>query len=138
MGSFKYISKAGNMQLPTFIYHLDPISTGSFISSNAKCKVCGQIREFIYIGPVYAIEREKLDKSICPWCIADGSAHKKFNAMFTNAEGIGGCGVWDNVPTEVIEHIAFQTPVFQDGNKKCGLLIAMMLPLSLDASDIKS
>ena len=61
--------------LPVFLYHPDPIATGSIQPSATPCKVCGQARGYIYTGPVYTEIRNRLDDAICPWCIADGSAH---------------------------------------------------------------
>ena len=49
------------------------------------CVCCGERRGYIYAGPVYS-ERE-LSDSLCPWCIADGSAHSRFGAEFTDAAG---------------------------------------------------
>ncbi len=95
------------MQLPTFRYHPNPLATGSVIRSEAVCKVCGQARGFIYSGPVYA--QQELIDCICPWCIADGSAHRKFDAEFTDSAGIGGGA---DVPTAVIEEVACRTPGF--------------------------
>ena len=64
------------------------------------------MRGYVYIGPVYAIE--KLREELCPWCIADGSAAAKFDAEFTDV----GVGVPDDVPAEVVEHVARRTPGF--------------------------
>lgn len=98
------------MALPTFKYHPDPISTESVSASETVCRVCGQARGYIYAGPVYA--EEELVDCICPWCIADGSAHTKFEAEFTDLEGIGGAGVWDGVPEAVMAEVAQRTPGF--------------------------
>lgn len=98
------------MNLPTFRYHPDPLKTGSIEASDRKCVCCGQARGYIYTGPVYAAE--DLDDALCPWCIADGSAHEKFEADFVDADGIGGYGDWDDVPEEVIEEVATRTPGF--------------------------
>jgi uncharacterized protein CbrC (UPF0167 family) len=98
------------MALPTFKYHPDPVATGSVEESDAKCVCCGKARGFIYTGPVYAVE--EYDQCICPWCIADGSAHKKLEASFTDDAGIGGGGLWDDVPEEVVEEVAHRTPGF--------------------------
>ena len=96
--------------LPTFKYHPDPVKTGSVKPSAAKCVCCGRSRGYIYTGPVYAIK--KYAESICPWCIGDGSAHEKLDASFQDDMGIGGGGMWDEVPQQVIEEIAFRTPGF--------------------------
>lgn len=96
------------MNLPTFRYHPDPIATGSVEASAKQCKCCDQQRGYIYVGPIYSAEALE---SVCPWCIADGSAHEKFAAEFTDAAGVG-----DNsapaVPLSVIEQVAFRTPGF--------------------------
>ena len=98
------------MSLPNFRYHPDPQATGHVRESDTECACCGQVRGFIYTGPVYAIEQ--YDEEICPWCIADGSAHEKLDASFTDEAGIGGGGSSDDVPESVIEEIAYRTPSF--------------------------
>jgi len=98
------------MQLPIFQYHPDPIATGNVIESNSECACCGQSRGYVYSGPVYA--EDNLENCICPWCIADGSAHEKFGAAFTDEDGIGGYGEWDAVPPEIVEEVAYRTPGF--------------------------
>ena len=91
------------MALPIFKYHPDPISTGNVVKSGTKCVCCEKARSFIYTGPVYAVE--EYDQCICPWCIADGSAHEKLEASFTDEDGIGGGGMWDEVSDEVREEV---------------------------------
>jgi len=98
------------MELPKFKYHPDPVGTGSVASSNTKCVCCGKARGYIYVGPVYAVG--EYSESICPWCIADGSAHEKFDASFTDESGIGGYGTWDDVSEDVKEEVAYRTPGF--------------------------
>jgi uncharacterized protein CbrC (UPF0167 family) len=98
------------MTLPQFKYHPDPIGTGHVIESDTECACCGQARGFVYVGPVYAIEEYR--DCICPWCIADGSAHEAFDATFTDEDGIGGAGEWDDVPPTVVEEVACRTPGF--------------------------
>jgi uncharacterized protein CbrC (UPF0167 family) len=87
------------VELPTFRYHPDPIGTESVELSDAECVRCEQARGAIYVGPVYA--EDELDESICPWCIADGSAHEEFDAEFTDAAGVGTGAGWDAVVEEV-------------------------------------
>jgi len=98
------------MTLPTFKYHPDPVVTGNIVESDTECCCCGKARGYIYTGPVYAIE--EYDECICPWCIADGSAQEKLDASFTDEDGIGGGGEWDDVPEDVIEEVAYRTPGF--------------------------
>ena len=62
-------------QLPRFRYHPNPLATGAVKASDAICVCCGLSHGHIYGGPVYAVT--VLDDSLCPWCIADGSASAK-------------------------------------------------------------
>jgi uncharacterized protein len=98
------------MSLPSFKYHPDPITTGSIKRSDTECECCGQQRGYIYVGPVFSAE--ELSECICPWCIADASAHEKFDAEFTDAAGVGGYSRAPTVPESVIEEVAFRTPGF--------------------------
>lgn len=93
--------------LPTFRYHPDPITTGSVKVSSARCLSCEQSRGYIYSGPIYT--EQEFDETICPWCIADGSAARRFAATFTD---IGGNEPGD-VPRAVLEEIGFRTPGFE-------------------------
>lgn len=98
-----------NAALPHFQYHPDPIATGSIECSNAKCECCDQSRGYIYTGHAFAIDEVG---NLCPWCIADGSAHAKYDASFTDENGIGDYGSWDAVPKDVVDEIAYRTPGF--------------------------
>jgi uncharacterized protein CbrC (UPF0167 family) len=92
--------------LPTFRYHPDPVSTGSVEESPEECVRCGRERGYIYSGPVYA--EDDYEDSICPWCIADGSAADEFDAGFTDV----GFDVPDDVPEAVLAEISQRTPGF--------------------------
>jgi uncharacterized protein CbrC (UPF0167 family) len=96
-----------SVELPAFRYHPDPLATGSIQTSDTVCVCCERARGFVYAGPVYA--EDDLDDVLCPWCIADGSAHERFDAEFTDADGIG---VGSDVPRKVVEEVAFRTPGF--------------------------
>ncbi|MGH7712620.1 MAG: CbrC family protein, partial [Gemmatimonadaceae bacterium] len=91
------------MTLPEFRYHPDPIASGSIVVSSAMCRCCGQSRGYIYDGPVYA--GEELTDALCPWCIADGSAHAKFDAAFTDSEAFAV-----GTPASAVQEIAERTP----------------------------
>jgi uncharacterized protein CbrC (UPF0167 family) len=97
------------MNLPEFRYHPDPIATGSIKQSDVECACCRQRRGLIYVGPVYSVE--ELSDCICPWCIADGSAHDRFDAEFTDAAGVGGYG-GAALPDDVTREVAYRTPGF--------------------------
>jgi len=98
------------MNLPEFKYNPDPVATGSVIESDAKCECCGQVRGYIYTGPVYSLE--ELEDALCPWCISDGSASEKFDATFTDEAGIGDYGAWESVPDHVVAEVSRRTPGF--------------------------
>jgi len=91
-------------QLPSFRYHPDPLATGSVVRSEDACTVCGQARGFGYDGPVFSAEHD--DEPICPWCIADGSAHERFDAEFTDYTEL------EEVPREVLDEVTQRTPGF--------------------------
>ena len=105
-----WLRRNRRLDLPEFVYHPDPIATGSVKPSDTECVCCGSRRGFIYVGPVYA--EEELEDCICPWCIANGTAYEKLGAEFVDAAGIGGYGDWDDVPGEVADEIAYRTPGF--------------------------
>jgi uncharacterized protein CbrC (UPF0167 family) len=98
------------MELPTFRYHPDPIGTGSIEVSDVVCVVCQQARGYVYTSHAYS--RKEYSNCICPWCIADGSAHGKLDVEFFDDVGIGGYGQWDKVSQVVIDEIVFRTPGF--------------------------
>lgn len=98
------------MPLPHFKYHPDPVATGHIEESEIECACCGKVRGYVYTGPVYG--EGDYDGRICPWCIADGSAHERLGASFTDEVGVGGGGLWDEVPQETVEEVAYRTPGF--------------------------
>ena len=91
-------------ELPAFRYHPDPLATGSIAASDAECEACGQRRGYVYNGPVFAVDEIE---TLCPWCIADGSANETFDADFTDVEPLP-----DGIPMEVVEEICCRTPGF--------------------------
>ena len=97
-------------QLPNFKYHPDPVKTGHVISCSDTCICCGQARGFIYSGPIYAIGN--IEVSLCPWCIADGTAYKRLGFEFTDGASIGGSGDWETVSADILEEVTCRTPGF--------------------------
>jgi uncharacterized protein CbrC (UPF0167 family) len=93
------------MDLPVFAYHPDPLASGSIVPSDAKCLCCKKTRGYIYTGPAYC--EDELTEALCPWCIADGSAHETFDASFTDEAGFP-----DGIPESVIQEVAWRTPGF--------------------------
>src|SRR5215217_8755432 len=93
------------MNLPAFRYHPDPLASGSIVESKAVCQCCHQARGYIYTGPAYA--EDKRTDALCPWCIADGSAHANFDITFVDSEALT-----QDVPQEVQSDIVERTPGF--------------------------
>jgi uncharacterized protein len=92
------------MSLPAFRYHPDPIATGSIKSSDAMCVCCEQRRGHIYTCNTYC--EDELVEALCPWCIADGSAAKRFDATFSDDHPLIQAGV----PVTVVEEVTRRTP----------------------------
>ncbi|HEY6330106.1 MAG TPA: CbrC family protein [Blastocatellia bacterium] len=93
--------------LPAFKYHPDPLATGSIKADpEVECMSCEQVRGYIYVGPVYTAQDIDLDEQLCPWCIADGTAADKFDAIFND------CGTLEDITSDVADEIEDRTPGF--------------------------
>jgi uncharacterized protein CbrC (UPF0167 family) len=115
--------------LPVFRYHPEPLRSGSIVTSAAACRCCGQTRGFVYAGPVYA--EEELSEALCPWCLADGAAHQKFDATFVDSEAFA-----ENAPTGVMAEIVERTPGFNTWQSErwlscCGQPAAFLTPAGM-------
>lgn len=97
-------------KFPLFRYHPDPVATGSVVRRRIECVCCGAERDYVYVGPVYSAA--DLDKRLCPWCIADGSAAEKFEAEFVDPDAVGDYGRLDPVPDSVRDEVSQRTPGF--------------------------
>ena len=71
------------IELPQFPFHRNPQESGSIRETNDACDCCGQIRGVAYDGVVYCLDSPE---TLCPWCIADGSAENKYDASFFDAD----------------------------------------------------
>lgn len=92
------------MTLPSFTYHPDPITTGSIKAGDAECRCCEQQRGYIYTCHAYC--EDDLEEALCPWCIADGSAAARFDAMFSDDYPLVQAGL----SAEVVEEVTRRTP----------------------------
>lgn len=74
--------------LPFFKYHPDPFETDAFEEGDEKtCPCCGNKSKVYYSSFPYCTEDVEY---ICPTCISNGEAAKKFDAIFvSNAEWHG-------------------------------------------------
>ncbi len=87
-------------RLPTFKYFADPYGANTqrkFIESDLECDCCGRVRGYIYSDSQYSDEDEDC---VCPWCIADGSAHQKYDTLYSicHKDSIGADEVWHRTP----------------------------------------
>lgn len=93
--------------LPVFRYHPDPLASGSVKPApDTPCLGCNRMRGYVYSGPAYTEKNFILENSLCPWCIADGTAAKQFGATFNDA------GTMEDVSPEVMKEIEERTPGF--------------------------
>lgn len=66
--------------IPTFKYHPKSLETGAFIrGKSCKCNCCGIETDIWYKTPFYSTVKVEC---LCPKCIFDGSAAKKFDGKF--------------------------------------------------------
>ncbi|MBX3376186.1 MAG: CbrC family protein [Phycisphaeraceae bacterium] len=95
--------------LPHFPLFRDPVKEQSFKESDEECECCGRSRGWIYSRSIYVSQGDG-DISICPWCIADGSASAKFDGTFQSA-GIHPYGK-NLLSPEDVELVEKRTPGF--------------------------
>jgi uncharacterized protein len=91
--------------LPTFKYHADPVRSEVVVASSGTCICCGQARGYLYVGPAFTTHREVRD-NICPWCIADGSAARKYDAYFAGPDSLLKAGI----ARTIVDEVTKQTP----------------------------
>lgn len=89
--------------LPTFRYHPSLIRTGSVAQRPIRCVVCNEDRRHACVGPAYSVE-EIEEGSVCPWCIADGSAAMKLSAEFADGHSLR------DLSKDIVETVTTQTP----------------------------
>ena len=91
--------------LPTFRYHPDPVATGAIGPSDEVCRSCEGARGFAYEGGIHSADFD--EGALCPWCIADGSAARRFDGDL-NDVGTAPPGIAE----PVLDEIANRTPGF--------------------------
>jgi uncharacterized protein CbrC (UPF0167 family) len=87
------------MQIPHFTYHPDPLATGMFKHKSASCPCCEKTTPFVYAQKPYCADEVE---DLCPWCIADGSAAKKFGAVFSDGRPLIKAGLKQAIVDEVV------------------------------------
>ncbi len=88
--------------LPNFKYHPNPVATGVINAGQTQCPVCNRQRSYVYEGPFYS--REEV-AGICPWCIHDGSAARKYHGCFQDG---ASCEPVDKA--EYLDELVHRTP----------------------------
>ncbi|MBF5007547.1 CbrC family protein [Diaphorobacter sp. NR2-3-3-1] len=91
-------------ELPVFRYHPDPVASGSIEQNNTLvCPCCEMRTGWVYVSEPYGPGRQP--PHLCPWCIADGSAARKYGSSFAgDIEGV--------VPPAVAQEVDRCTPGF--------------------------
>lgn len=114
--------------LPLFKYHPKPLETGAFEQDKiVECDCCEQPTSVYYTGPFFSVDDIEY---LCPWCIADGSAAKKFAGSFQDKASIEGVGTtyYDNDGTatthslsnDALEELLTRTLAIAGGNRSIG------------------
>ncbi len=99
--------------LPSFTFHPDPVATGSVVASPEYCACCDRSRGYVYEGPVYG--EGDGSETICPWCIADGSANRELGVSFVDKAGISlddDDDLQRPVAPDMVDELANRTPGF--------------------------
>lgn len=97
---------------PSFRLYADPIGEGRFLRSDATCDACGQARGWVSDAILYTSDRSK--GVMCPWCIADGTAVRKWGGTFNE--------VADPLPADRLVEVCERTPgiaTWQDWDWPC-------------------
>lgn len=90
------------MELPVFKYNPNALELEIIREEDTDCPVCRKERSYVYEGPFYSVEEVE---GICPWCIADGSAAKKFDGQFQDEDS---CEDVEN--EEYVNELIYKTP----------------------------
>ena len=117
------------LNLPEFRYHPDPVRSGSVVESTDACRCCGERRGYVYTGPAYT--EQDLDEALCPWCIADGSAHRMFDVTFVDSEALA------DVPERILREVSERTPGYHAWQGEqwpscCGDATAFLGPVGIE------
>jgi uncharacterized protein CbrC (UPF0167 family) len=105
---------------------------GFFVAEPLVCSCCARAREWRYRGSFYT---RVSDVRLCPWCVADGSAARRFDGSFSDWLGIDGVPIEPNEPLTVDEdaarEITDRTPSYpswqqEEWRSHCGLPCAFI------------
>lgn len=102
------------MNYPQFKYHPNAYQLDLFVEVKGRCSVCHEERSLKYEASFYS---EEDPEYICPFCIADGRAAKKYQGEFNDYCGIEGVSPDPNdpsptIPKEMLLEICERTPSY--------------------------
>jgi uncharacterized protein CbrC (UPF0167 family) len=89
-------------ELPRFKYHPNPLRTEVIIERESVCRVCNTKTNYVYTGPFFSVDEVE---DICPWCISNGSAAKKYDGEFQDAASVD-----DGYSLEQLDELIHKTP----------------------------
>ena len=95
---------------PAFFYSPNAYALGIIEQRPITCQCCGEARDFQYMGNLYCTA--DID-TLCPWCIADGSAAEKYEGSFVaDFEGItpGPSGLGPPMSEASMAQVSCHTP----------------------------
>jgi uncharacterized protein CbrC (UPF0167 family) len=92
--------------LPAFRYYPDPVAGESIAPSAEPCSACERVRGYLVTSVAYGAEVPD-EARFCPWCVADGSAYRRFGAFFNEVDAPLGA-----VPAAAREEVERHTPGF--------------------------
>ncbi len=93
------------MKFPEFRYHPNPVMTGAIVKTDEECECCEKYRGYRAASAIYSIRDVE---TICPWCIADGSAAAKFDGEFSDSHPL----LEDGVDKGIVKEVCERTPSF--------------------------
>lgn len=102
------------MNYPHFKYHPHAYQLDIFVEEKGTCSVCHEERDLKYEASFYAVEDPEY---ICPFCIADGRAAKRYEGAFNDYCGIEGVSPdphdpQPTIPREMLLEICERTPSY--------------------------
>jgi uncharacterized protein CbrC (UPF0167 family) len=92
--------------LPQFRYFPDPLGVGAIGPTSASCECCGQARGYTYTRQIYTTDEIE---TICPWCIADGTAAEKFDGVFVDDHPLLQAGL----DMSIVDEVSKRTPGYE-------------------------
>ncbi len=97
-------------ELPPFTYVSDEYVKTVFVKTTSTCDCCQKESPYSYSGPIYVAGNK--DITLCPWCIHDGSAAKKYQASFNE--------IYDEELAElIVTTVREQTPGYNSWQDQC-------------------